>query len=270
MSEIERIEYRWPILFGTDKGFDAPILVKTLTETVRALNGPMETVVVPGIMGDEVTERVAERPSGEFRIAVFSRSVRIRRRIGDRWNAVNIETAAEADHDAPIGPEEMVRADDVIRETAAAAWRHQMMGMIPDIDRIRALYERIEDDAPTVAAVLAATGRPAAVKIDVAMTSQLVPGAAIADVTGANIGVLLTDPRSIPLPQSLLDEWWGLTEPFLHVTRQNRNAPNSARAWSIERFSFSLPVEVDPVTTLRLIGGMPDRLRPHLDPLLKR
>lgn len=270
MDDIDRIERRFPILFSPGKGFEAPILVKTLTEASKAIRGPMETVVGVGTLGDDLTERVAMRPSGEFRIAVFASSVRIRRRIGDRWNAISIEIEDGSDPDAPIGKDEIERADAVIREVAAAAWRHHMMGMAPDVEPIIALHERIEDDVPTIAAVLAATQTSAPVKMDFAMPSQLVPGAGISDVTGANIGVHLTDPRSTPLPQSLLDEWWGSITPFLHVTRQNRNIPDSARAWSIERFFFTLPVELDAVSTLRLIAGMPDRLRPHLDPLLKR
>lgn len=270
MDETDGIERRFPILFSPEKGFDAPILVKTLTEAARAIQGTMETVVEDGILGGELTERVAQRRSGEFRIAVFFSSIRIRRRIGDRWNVVSIEIGGDGDPDAPIGADEIARADTIIREIAGAAWRHQMLGMTPEIDPIIALHERIEEDAPTVAAVLAATGAPVPVKMDFGMPSQLVLGDAVGDVSGANIGVLITDPRSISLPSSLVEEWWGSIEPFLHVTRADPNVPGPARSWSVERFYFTVPINIDPVTTLRLIGGMPDRLRPHLDPLLKR
>lgn len=269
MDDIDRIERRFPIIFSPEKGFDAPILVKTLTEAAEAIQGPIETVVEKGILGDDLTERVAERRSGEFRIAVFSGSIRIRRRIGDRWNAISIETGDRHDPDATIGVDEIARADAIIREVAGAAWRHHMMGTAPDIDSIIALHERIEEDAPTVAAVLAATGADVPVKMDFAMPSQLVMGDAVGDVTGANIGVLITDPRSIRLPSGLVDEWWNSVEPFLHVTRKDANVPGAARSWSIERFYFSVSTGLDPVMTLRLIADMPDRLRPHLDPLLK-
>jgi hypothetical protein len=269
MIEPGRIEHRFPILFAEEKGFDAPILVKTLTETTRALDQRMEVVSEPSAYGTVTTERVLTLRSGEFRIAVYPGSIRIRRRIGDRWNSVSIETSRADGPDEPASADDIARADDIIREVAGAAWRHRMMGMSPDVDPIRSLFDEIENDAPTMAAVVAATGRPTPVVVHFALPSQLTPGSAIANASETNMGARGVMPDSTSLPESLSEEWGARIPPFLYVTRANVGIPTAARAWMIERFSFGIPVDIDAVSTLRLIASMPERLSRHLGPMLK-
>jgi hypothetical protein len=266
---------RCPVLIPVDDGFEERILLKTMREAAIASRGSM--TFVEGFDGRGTTPGrtsawVASRKAGEIRISVFPNSIRIRRKTGERWNSVDIDTH---DHVPVTSADRHRRNDDAFKEAArvialvAESLRsHIKDGVCPDVSRLESMCDRIVGDAKYHAA--AANGHlPDCVgSMRYALATPFAPARAVASCRTSHNQRCRLDEGDLAMPKETT-RGWAEMEPFLFVTKGNRNVPDAPRSWALSAWQFTTGVEpMDPVTCLRLLSGMTDRLAKDLEPLL--
>lgn len=266
---------RCPVLIPVEDGFEERILLKTMREAAIASRGPM--TFVEGFDGKGTTPGrtsawVASRKTGEVRISVFPSSIRVRRKTGERWNSVDMETG----HYRPVATADRNRRDDdafkgaarVIGLIAESLHAHIKDGVCPDVSRLESMCDRIVGDAKYHAA--AANGHlPDCVgSMRYALATPFASARAVASCRTSHNQRCRLDDGDLAMPEETARGWTEM-EPFLFVTKGNRNVPDAPRSWTLSAWQFTTGIEpMDPVACLRLLSDMPDRLARDLEPLL--
>ena len=278
MDDARPIETDLPMLFEAEDGFEAPILVKTLTEAAAAFAADPELASVDSF-GDRVPEWRATRGGQDYRLMVKADVLIVRRDHGTRWSAVHVHRDPVLADGTPTtdrnafdpSPEGLLTAAALIGRVARACWRQWYLGMTPDLDAIEALVDRIEADSLQHAAhVEARTGTHVTI-LDYALASPLAGGRAVArpdDAQGV-FGIDAVGPRDVVLPEAVVAPDGPPSQPFLYVVRRDSTfaGVKGARHWDIGRMPLRFERDLDAVGTMRALASTPPRVARQMEGL---